>query len=383
MKKLLTLMTAACLALAAVTAGAEGPALDEKALELGGSSVRFPAVSGMEDTALEEKVNGQIREDLRQEEYLTRMNQLISDENRGITVRWDGGILGDVFSCALEAEGAVRGNRSTHEWAWSSVDLRDGHEITLGELFTDEEAARALLEEYLEWDVAPEMSPHLENSALTPLPEGFRLEKTGLTLLYGADQLSTLSGRAGAVKMGWNEIRDAVDWSEDGIAGRIGAAEMVTLTEESRDRIREMTESGQLPDIPVKPGDSVKEWTDRARLLNDPEEYAGGRMFALEGAAFRDVYVLSDKVSSRWDESRVQGIRADRGCFWGLCIGETAAEEWHMLLGEPDATATLDPEAAEAERTVPGTCDYYQYGNYRLQLHCGEDGILASVTLAE
>ena len=37
----------------------------------------------------------------------------------------------------------------------------------------------------------------------------------------------------------------------------------------------------------------------------------------------------------------------------------------------------------EAERTVPGTCDYYQYGNYRLQLHCGEDGILASVTLAE
>ena len=174
-----------------------------------------------------------------------------------------------------------------------------------------------------------------------------------------------------------------MNWSEDGIPGRIGAAEMVTLTEESRDRIREMTESGQLPDIPVKPGDSVKEWTDRARLLNDPEEYAGGRMFALEGAAFRDVYVLSDKVSSHWDESRVQGIRADRGCFWGLCIGETAAEEWHMLLGEPDATATLDAEAAEAERTVPGTCDYYQYGNYRLQLHCGEDGILASVTLAE
>ena len=204
----------------------------------------------------------------------------------------------------------------------------------------------------------------------------------GVTMSHSA-KASSGSGRAGAGKMGWNEIQDAVDWSEDGIAGRIGAAEMVTLTEESRDRIREMTESGQLPDIPVKPGDSVKEWTDRARLLNDPEEYAGGRMFALEGAAFRDVYVLSDKVSSRWDESRVQGIRADRGCFWGLCIGETAAEEWHMLLGEPDATATLDAEAAEAERTVPGTCDYYQYGNYRLQLHCGEDGILASVTLAE
>ena len=155
------------------------------------------------------------------------------------------------------------------------------------------------------------------------------------------------------------------------------------LTEESAERIREMTESGQLPDIPVKIGDSVREWTDRTHLLNDPEEYAGGRMFALEGAAFRDVYLLSDAVNSSWDESRVQGIRADRGCFCGLCIGETAAEEWHQLLGEPDYTAILDEEAAESGRTVPGTCDYYLFGDYRLQLQTDTDGILAGITLAE
>ena len=383
MKKLLTVLAAVCLLAAGVSAAAEGAAAGEKALELGGSSVRFPAISGMVDEALEQQVNEQIRTDLHEDEYLTRMTQLISDDHRNITVTWNGVLAGEVFSCLLEAEGAVRSNRNTHEWAWSNIDLRDGRRIAFGDLFTEEEAAREVIGEYLEWTVGPEMSPHLGNSELTPLPEGFRLESTGLTLLYRAEQLSTLSDRGGAVKIGWNEIREITDWSEDGIPARIGAAEMVTLTEQSRDRIREMTESGQLPDIPVKPGDSVKEWTDRARLLNDPEEYAGGRMFSLEGASFRNVFILSDKVSSGWDESRVQGIRMDRGCVWGLCIGETAADEWHQLLGEPDSTVALDAEAAEMERTVPGTCDYYQYGNYRLKLQYGEDGILAGITLAE
>ena len=384
MKKLLTLVAGICLAMAAVTgAFCEGPAIEEKSLELAGSSLRFPAVSGMEDGTLQEAVNSLIRADLGLDEYLQRMNALISDEGRSIAVTWRGGIAGEVFSALLEAEGAVKSLRSSHVWTWSNVDLRDGHEITLDELFTDAEAARERMESYLEDTVAPEMSPHLGNSELTPLPDGFVLEKTGLTLLYDADRLSTLSDRAGAVKICWNELREFTDWSEDGIPARFGAAEMAILTEESAERIREMTESGQLPDIPVKIGDSVREWTDRTHLLNDPEEYTGGRMFALEGAAFRDVYLLSDAVNSSWDESRVQGIRADRGCFCGLCIGETAAEEWHQLLGEPDYTAVLDEEAAESARTVPGTCDYYLFGDYRLQMQTDTDGILAGITLAE
>ena len=55
MKKLLTLLAGICLA-AVMIAGAagEGPAIEEKALELAGSSLRFPAVSGMEDAELQE-----------------------------------------------------------------------------------------------------------------------------------------------------------------------------------------------------------------------------------------------------------------------------------------------------------------------------------------
>ena len=381
MKKLLALLAGIWLAFAAAGAAGEGPGIEEKALELAGSSLRFPAVTGLEDEALEEAVNRQIREDLGIDGYLARMNALISDEAHGITVQWDGEILGDVFSGLLDAEGATQSLRSGHEWRWSNIDLRDGHEIAFGELFTDEAAAREAIEAILEETVAPEMSPHLGNSAVTPLPEGFRMEETGITLLYGADQLSTLSDRAGAVKIGWNEIREVTDWSEDGIPARIGAAEMVNLTEESAGRIREMAEGGKLPGIPAAIGDSISEWVGRAGLLHDPEEYSGGRMFALEGAAWRDAWLLSDAVSASWETSLVQGIRADRGCFWGLCIGETRAEEWHGLLGEPDGTAVFDEEAAEAARTVPGTCDYYDFGGCRLQLMADADGVLASVAL--
>ena len=387
MKKLLTLMTVICLAVmlaaGAAAEAAEGPALEDRSLELGNSSLCFPAVTGMADETLQAAVNSRIVEDLQVNEYLQRMNVLISEETLRIAVTWDGGIFGDVFSGRLYAEGALKGPRSGSAWTWSNIDLRDGHEISFGELFADEEAAREAIETLLEETAAPELSPHLENSALTPLPEGFLLEKTGLTLLYDADQLKTLRDRAGAVKIGWNEIREVLDESEDGIPARIGAAEMLELTEASIPRLREMTESGQLPDIPVKIGDSVKDWTDRLHTLDDPEEYSGGRMFTLEGAAFRDVYLLSDAVSSGWDESRVQGIRTDRGCVWGLCIGETNAEAWRQLMGEPDSTAVFDEEAAEAARTVPGTCDYYEFGEYRLQLQADEDGILRSITLAE
>ena len=146
MRKLLALLAGICLAAAVIPyAAAESAALEEKGLELAGSSLRFPAVTGMEDETLQEAVNSRIREDLGVDLYLQRMNVLISDEGRSIDVIWRGGISGEVFSALLDAEGAVKSLRSSHAWTWSNVDLRDGHEITLGELFTDAEAAREWL----------------------------------------------------------------------------------------------------------------------------------------------------------------------------------------------------------------------------------------------
>ena len=377
------LCAAMILLLAAGTAQADGVSLTEMSLALGNSVVRYPAADGIADDTLREAVDEKMKAGLDTDTYLGRMMALISEENLRIETSWEGAVLGDVISCVVSAEGALADSRSTHRWTWTNIDLRDGHEISLDELFADGEAARAALEEYLDFEVAPELSAHLANSELTPLPDGFRMERTGLTLLYPVNRLSTLRDRAGAVKIGWNEIRKYLDNGEDGIPARIGAAEMMTLDDGSAERIREAAESGRLPDIPVKIGDGLKALTDHYHMLTDPDVYEGGRLFALEGACFRNVFLMTDFLSEKWDDSIVQGIRMDRGCAWGLCIGETAREDWRAALGEPDAETGLDADQAEANRMEPGACDYYNFGNYQLRLYCNGDGILSSIVLTE
>ena len=377
------LCAAMILLLAAGTAQADGVSLTEMSLALGNSVVRYPAADGIADDTLREAVDEKMKAGLDTDTYLGRMMALISEENLRIETSWEGAVLGDVISCVVSAEGALADSRSTHRWTWTNIDLRDGHEISLDELFADGEAARAALEEYLDFEVAPELSAHLANSELTPLPDGFRMERTGLTLLYPVNRLSTLRDRAGAVKIGWNEIRKYLDNGEDGIPARIGAAEMMTLDDGSAERIREAAESGRLPDIPVKIGEGLKALTDHYHMLTDPDVYEGGRLFALEGACFRNVFLMTDFLSEKWDDSIVQGIRMDRGCAWGLCIGETAREDWRAALGEPDAETGLDADQAEANRMEPGACDYYNFGNYQLRLYCNGDGILSSIVLTE
>ena len=377
------LCVATILALAAGPALADGVSLTEMSLALGNSVVRYPAADGIADETLRQAVDEQMKTGLDTDTYLNRMMTLISEETLRIETAWEGAVLGDVISCVVSAEGALADSRNTHRWTWTNIDLRDGHEITLDELFTDGEAARMALGEYLDFEVAPELSAHLANSELTPLPDGFRLERTGLTLLYPVNRLSTLRDRAGAVKIGWNEIREYLDNGEDGIPARIGAAEMMTLDDKSADRIREMAESGRLPDIPVKIGEGLKALTDHYHLLTDPDVYEGGRLFALEGACFRNVFLMTDFLSEKWDDSIVQGIRMDRGCAWGLCIGETAREDWRAALGEPDAETGLEAEKAEANRMEPGACDYYNFGDYQLRLYCDMDGVLSSIVLTE
>ena len=153
-----------------------------------------------------------------------------------------------------------------------------------------------------------------------------------------------------------------------------------------------MAESGSLPGIPVRVGEALKPLTDSERMLTDPDVWNDGesrRMFALEGAAFRDICLLTDYLSEDWEESRVQGIRADRGCFCGLCIGETNRKSWQQELGEPEATIVVDEERAEQLRmaeimeSLPGTCDYYQFGDNRLRLYSDAEGTLVSLMLTE
>lgn len=373
----------AALMLAVCPALAEEPVLEDRSLELGNSSIRYPMLTGLADGESQQQVNQKMQEDLDVTGYLDRITMLISQDSLHVTAEWEGILQGEIISCVLSAEGALENNRSTHRWTWSNIDLRDGREIQMDELFSDPVAAREALEEYLRYEVAPELSAHLDNNELTPLPEGFRLEPAGLTLLYPISSLSTLGDRAGAVRIGWNEIRDFLDLREGGILDRIGAVNMMTLTEDSREYIRRMAENGQLPGIPVTIGEGLKALTDRYHLLTDPDVYVGGRLFALEGSGFRNVLLMTDFLSEAWDDSVVQGIRMDRGCAWGLCIGETGKNEWRAVLGDPDSETELDPETADSNRMVPGSCDYYNIGAYQLRLYADTDDTLVSIVLTE
>ena len=345
-------------------------------------SIHYPAVAGLGDGELEDRVNSLIRTDCGAEEYLSRAALLISGGS--LRVEWQGDIAGDIFRCAVSAAGSVRDSRTTHVWTASVVDLRDGHEVAFDELFTDAKAARELIGEYLDMEVAPELSAHLQNSELTPLPERFYPESTGLTLLYPVEQLSTLSDRAGDIRIPWHVLRDALDLADGGIPDRLGVKEMITLSERSAEELRTMAAEGRVTGIPAAIGNGMQELTDRYHLLTSPpDRFEGGRLFSLEGGCFRGVYLISDDLDSGWTESRLEGIRLETGCLWGLCVGETTREEWLAVLGEADGTAQIDADKAELIRLEPGTCDYYGCGDYQLRLYGDEDGTLICVVLAE
>lgn len=359
---------------------AAAPSLTRQGLALGEGWVYYPQVEGMTDEALLQTVNDALLQALDAQGLLTRL-ALTMQNPTPLRADYTAFLAEDVLSVVMEVSGPLADERTAHQWRTVNIDLRTGQAIALDDLFTDAQAARAWLCDELEWELAPALSAHLRNNQLVPLPDGFGLSDSGLTLYYGIDQLCTLGDRAGTVHIRWSRLRQWLDASAEGLPGRVGALRMITLDGESPERIRQAMADGSLPGIPAVLGEKVQTCIDRYGLLIDPDLYEDGRLFQLQDGAFRDAYLLSDRLSSKWEESVVQGIRSDRLDLFGLCTGETRREAWLSLLGEPDATVTLDAERADSYRMVPGTSDYYQLGDVRLRLHADEEGVLTSIIL--
>ena len=359
-----------------------GPALVDGGLELSGSSVRYPQLTGMADEALQQQLNDRILTAGDIENRLTRL-ALLMQSPVSMQVAYQAALSGDVLSCVFSALGAVTDERPTHVWSALNVDLTDGSDITFNQLFTDEEALRRDLEEYLDYGVGPELSAHLRNSELIPVPEVFGLTETGLTLYYPMERLSTLSDRAGAVTILWYELREHLRLEDGDILPRIGARDMLVPAPDSGEKIRTAVEAGTLPGVPVTLGGSVQEATDTYRMLTDPDLYQDGRMFALEDAAFRQVWLLTDALTEKtWDKSVIKGLRADRFNLWGLYPGlDRQAVE--AMLGQPDTVLTLDADMADAYRLVPGESLYYNYTGVQLRLHFDAEGLLTSLIITQ
>lgn len=364
----------------AVPDAAPTPVMEDRSLELLGSSVHCPRITGLEDEEKQAAINERIMTAGGFQAYFDRMALLISDPT-GLTVTYDARIAGDLFLCVAEASGAVVNSRPTHVWTAANIDLTDGHLIGWEDLFTEPEEALEAIGEYLDENVAPELSAHLSAGSLAPLPEVFGLSPYGLTLLYPIEQLSTLQDKAGAVEVHWSEIRDYLRLEEGSVLDRVGAAENLIFSQDALAALGEALGGGSIPGIPAAIGESVQELTDRYGLQIDPDLYEGGRMFLPDDSAFRQVWLLSDALLSGWEQSTVQGLRADRLNLRGLQTGITTREDYLAALGEPESTLNVDEERALNWRIVPGTSDYYTLGEYRLRLHADEEGILQSVFL--
>ena len=376
--RLLALCLLLMLILPPSLAESPAPVINDMGLELLGSSVRYPQLTGL-DSAVQSAVNAAIMEKGCINERLSRMAALLSSPVK-LNVSYTCILKGDVFSCAILAEGAVETSRSTQVWSTVNYDLRTGEEITFADLFVDADAATAFIEGYLDEQVAPELSAHLPAGSLTPLPADFTLSPTGLTLHYDIDAFRTLSNKAGTVTILWTELREHLK-----LGGTVNALAFLGVSEHlslrTGEEIAEGLSGGAFDGVPATLGQSVQELIDRYALLTDPDIYEGGRMIALEDGAFRGVYILTDALTEEFDQSVVQGIRADRLNFLGLCTGYTTIDMWRAALGQPETTLTVDENRAESWRIVPGTSDYYTYGDHRLRLHADESGILRSVFL--
>ena len=363
---------------------AEEVAVTDVGLDLLGSSVHYPQLTGMADEALQARVNAAIMEKGRINDRITRMAALMNAPvklNVSYSYTLNAILEGGVFSCAILADGAVETSRATQVWSAVNVDLRTGEEITFTDLFIDADEATTFIENYLDEQVAPELSAHLAAGSLTPVPETFTISSTGLTLYYDIDDFRTLSDKAGTVTILWCELREYLKWGQTAVLMAINANQHIALGEDGALYIPEAVQAGAFDGIPATLGQPMQELIDRYALLTDPDIYEGGRMIALEDGAFRGVYILTDALTDDFDRSVVQGIRADRLNFWGLCTGDTTIDWWREVLGEPETTLVVAEERAESWRIVPGTSDYYTLGDYRLRLHADESGVLRSVFL--
>lgn len=361
-----------------VSAACAEPEVQRKGLELGEAHVFYPQVTGMEDQALQEMVNAALLQHTGAEALLARL-PLTMHSPSPLQADYSYCLAGDVLSVAVKAQGPVVNDRSTQVWYTANIDLTTGESITFADLFVDEQAARLAICDELEWEIAPQLSAHLRNSQLTPLPETFGISEAGLTLYYPMEQLSTLSDQAGTITFRWCQLLEHLKLGEGTVLNRIGAEKMLTLDETSAEAIRTAVESGMLPGIPVALGDSVQQAVDTYRLLIDPDLYEGGRMIQLEDGAFQGVYLLTDSLTDSWEHSVVQGMRADQINLHGLMTGVITQDEWRSVLGQPDATVEVDDVKAESNRILPGESDYYNYSGVQLRLHANDEGVLVSL----
>lgn len=364
------------------TALADGATIVDRGVDLGASGVHVPTVRMTDQPDVEKTMNDAIAAAIGTDQLLNRL-PLVMNSAAGLHVSYsydktalDGGVL----SALVDLRGAITDTRNEHAWVTLLFDLKTGKALHWQDFFRDADGARQAIEALLTERIAPELSAHLQNADLLPLPDAVTVHAEGLTFAYPYKQLSTLSDRAGRIAFTWGELKAYLDPKND-LLQRIGASRL--LQAGSAEDWTQLLADGSLPGIPAKLGDAMPDLIQAYGMLTDPDLTSRDRVFALEDASFRDVLILTDSLSEGWESSIVQGIRSRRITLFGLSTGETRRDAWLQQLGEPESSVDLDADRAEADLLSAGTSDYYSFGSIRLRLHADADGVLEAVEMTK
>lgn len=350
---------------------------------IGDHHIRYPQLTGMADEATQQAINDRIVE---QAKITQRMVTLatIASGGTGLDVDTQTYLGGGIFSAVISAKGVMENGRSGHEYTAVCVELATGEPVTLDQLFSDPENAVTMMESTLETTYLDELSSYLTNSNVTPLPtDSFTLDADGITFYYPYRQFAMLSEYSGAAQFTYDELAAYLRTDAEGLPARLEALPVSRTDTEILQAVKQAVSSGSLPHIPVVLGNEMTDVIAQYRLLREPDQYPGGRYYQLEAPVFREVLVLSDAITTGYEHSKVKGLQSRRTNLFGIQTGVTTRADWLKILGEPDTTVAFDENLAYSYGYPAGTADYYQYGDYRLQLYADAEDLLYTITLTE
>ena len=372
-RRLLSCLSALVILLSGAPLSANAVTVEAVETRIGDQYLIYPQLKGLQDPAVEERINGDIATSSDVARLLVTLLTLQPDDR--LQLDYEVCLMDDkVFSAVINHQGKRPQNRNGQKWIALTYDLQTGERLTLDQLFTDPDEAVARMEEIAETTLSEELSGYMEYSDLLPLPvDSFTLDENGITFWYPEDQFSFFSGFSGACQFWYEELEGL--WLEEHTEKR--------TDDELRKAIEESVTLGRLPKVPVAMGQSMQEVCTLYRLLRTPDQFPGGRYFVMEDPKLRQVVVLSDHLYDDYSRSVVEGIQLKRGGLYDFRIGQTNQGRWREVLGEPGETVNVTENMSYDYNLPVGQYDVYHYGGNELRLHADESGVLCAIQLCK
>ena len=356
--------------------------ITEVSTAIGDNSVRYPQLAGMADAQVQQTINDAIVEKAKIAQRLVTLG-VLQGGGSGLTVDYDAYVGGGIFSAVINAVGVMENGRSGQSYTGLCFDLATGEPVSLSALFTDVDGAVAQMEATLEDTYLDELSSYLAYAELTPLPtDNFSLDADGITFYYPADQFSLLSGYCGAAQFNYDEISDFLRTDEGSLPVAMGILPQTLTDAEMKAKIEQAAKDGTLPHVRATLDEPMTDLIEKYRLLRQPDQYPGGKYYQLEAPMFRQILVLSDALTSGYENSVVEGIMSFRTNLYGIQTGVTPRDRWLAVLGNPQSTVVFDEELAYDYGLSVGTADYYTIGSRQLLLYADESDTLYAIRLS-